>query len=270
MPDMYVSDIHPTRVSKSLVNRVCVDIQASQDNNFLNFVSHPLLVGPLDPYLAKQKMKGREVSAEQQALLDQFDLHTLVERKLRIRQRMIRERNWNGLVFCCTERPYRVDELLWIKEKFGHGVVGPSWPRLVIDTWIDCESPHQSPRVWDLLLDTLPSYPRSSYLTEAEFAAWKEGLGEQITIYRGLLTRADDPTFVHPQRKHASWTLDRDVAAWFAQRWASFRSHEGLVPVVAETTTSKHFMIGPLMARGEHEVIAITKHHLTQIKVTEV
>ena len=81
--------------------------------------------------------------------------------------------------------------------------------------------------------------------------------GDPVTIYRG------EPEAPKRKTRGISWSLDRDVAVFFALRNARGTG------VVIEGTVPRHAVLGYLTEREESEVIVPTKH-ITVIGITSV
>ncbi|MGB6229504.1 MAG: hypothetical protein WBF53_05195 [Litorimonas sp.] len=87
--------------------------------------------------------------------------------------------------------------------------------------------------------------PLRAFLIAANFPR-QTGLGETVTIYRGLVSPWESG------RLDLSWSLDRDTAAWFAMRRTNLR---GAHPTVVKMDIPSLSILWRSDERGEAEVI---------------
>jgi hypothetical protein len=145
----------------------------------------------------------------------------------------LKEKAWNRFVFL-HERPYRLNAFLEIQDQ----LTDTQYWRLLADTWIDTENAWQNRAKWRKLFDS--ERPSSNYLmNETEDNAMRS-LPEKVTIYRGSSFNNE---------KGLSWTLSKEKAEFFAQRFAQRRGK------VYEQEVSKDQILALFFGRGESEVI---------------
>ena len=154
------------------------------------------------------------------------------------------------------ERPYRHDALLnayadwWIPDSDAE-----YWD-VIVSAWIDSENIYQNKYSWKSLLTE--QYANPHLMMDEKEKAFFDSLPEEITIFRGGM---DDKGF--------SWTLDKDKAVWFANRWqmngnlgdksnVTKRHNTNLF----EKTINKNDALAYLNGRGESEIIYIPEEEL--------
>lgn len=162
----------------------------------------------------------------------------------------ITAREWHTAVFV-HERPWRIDALLAIADR----VSDVEYWELVRDTWMDAENIPECQASWDRVLRA----PRGAqeHLTDVEDREELACLPDVVTLFQGRTNVRDDGW---------SWTLDRAVGEWFANRFAMF---ENATPVLASVEIPKVLIHGLLLGRGEREVLVdplvignVTQQHL--------
>ena len=145
----------------------------------------------------------------------------------------LKEKAWNRFVFL-HERPYRLNAFLEIQDQ----LKDTEYWRLLADTWIDTENAWQNRAKWRKLFDSERRF--SNYLmSETEDNAMRS-LPEKVTIYRGSS---------YHNEKGLSWTLSKEKAEFFAQRFSTRRGK------VYEQEVSKDQILALFFGRGESEVI---------------
>lgn len=153
-----------------------------------------------------------------------------------------RKQKWGAYVFS-HHRPYRVDALLSVIQRVG---ISRLW-RLVSDVWIDSESTMQSADEWAEIW--MRAYDKHGNLRKcfkkvmgAKDLRVYETLPDIVTAYRGCFDEYDSMAY--------SWTLDREVAEWFAKR----KRWKGN-PIVAKVEVPKSFVLAYFDGRREAEVV---------------
>ena len=135
------------------------------------------------------------------------------------------------------ERPYRSGALAAIADRLD----GPTYWELLASVWIDSENIVQMRDQWDeLLADTREG--REFMMSDDERAALA-ALPELITVYQGHTDERDDGW---------SWTTDRDIAEWFAGRFANL---EGGEPRMTIGNVARRSVVAYLLRRNEYEVL---------------
>ena len=143
---------------------------------------------------------------------------------------------WHTAVFV-HERPWRIDALVALADR----VSDVEYWELVRDTWVDAENIPECQQAWDQVLRA----PRSAReeLTDLEDRDELAALPDVVTLFQGRTNVRDDGW---------SWTLDREVGEWFANRFAMFENAE---PVLARVEIPKALIHGLFLGRGEREVL---------------
>ena len=140
------------------------------------------------------------------------------------------------------ERPYRLDAMF--KAPMKHLRKNPSefW-KLVGRVWIDTEYPYQHPKKWKQLWGE-PIEGRRACMSEEEIC-FLDTLPEQIEIWRGTSHKRG--------LAGLAWTLDRERAVRFAQRFCS----ESRVPLLAKGIVEKPDVLAYLEKRHEREIVSM-------------
>ena len=167
-----------------------------------------------------------------------------------------KDANWHKFIWL-HERPWRQDALRQIES---HLRPAEYWTH-VRDVWIDSENVWQNFAEWvDMLNDPRPA--QSQIMTAPERKALR-ALPETVKVYRGCQLNLNDDGL--------SWTLDYNLALWFATRHVISTSddeNEDQSPVVlhGEVPRSKilaYFKEG----RGEEEIVV---RHPVHVKVVVI
>ena len=146
------------------------------------------------------------------------------------------------------ERAYRVEAILYALEDWWKPSKKKYW-EVIGFLWIDTENVYENHLAWEQLL--FLEFSDSHLMMDEEDTKFFNELPNTITIYRGGI---DD--------KGYSWTLDKDKAEWFANRWVMngnlgdesnvTNRHE---TNVFEKTINKSDAIAYLSDRNESEII---------------
>ena len=103
------------------------------------------------------------------------------------------------------ERAYRVQSILDALEDWWKPSKKEYW-EVIANVWTDTENVYENHLAWEQLL--FLEFSDSHLMMDEEDTKFFNELPNTITIYRGGI---DD--------KGYSWTLDKDKAEWFANRW---------------------------------------------------
>jgi len=105
-------------------------------------------------------------------------------------------------------KPYRLQALwlLWKKALITRKEMG----KKLGDLYIEDEFPAANCDI-DMLLELFNSAEKEDVMSPEDYAAYNK-LPKQLTIYRGL-------QFDGAKVESMSWTLNKDIAKWFAHRW---------------------------------------------------
>lgn len=133
------------------------------------------------------------------------------------------------------ERPWRLTAILDI----AHEIPDDQWFPLLGRIWTDSENIHQMIDEWNAILEG--NYESARYMGGPDDVAVLEALPDRVTIHRGFTHNGGE--------KGLSWTLDIEIARFFAKRFgASSRIATGVIP--------KDKILAYLSDRGEAEIIA--------------
>jgi|TARA_R110000824_G_scaffold56130_1_gene153931 hypothetical protein len=107
------------------------------------------------------------------------------------------EKEWPSYIFL-HERPYRLDAFVDIEEHLGDA----EYWEFLANVWTDTENAWQNLDVWRKLWNSFRTRPPLELPVDTRF----------VTIYRGVRDLTHDGL---------SWTLNRDSAKWFGNRFGS-------------------------------------------------
>lgn len=159
--------------------------------------------------------------------------------------------DWEQYVFL-HERPYRLDAMFKAPIKRLRKNPSKFW-KLVGPVWRDTEFPHQHPKKWRQLWGE-PIEGRQACMSE-EKICFLDTLPEQIEIWRGTSDKRGFPGL--------AWTLDREKAVWYAQRFCSVSR----VPLLAKGIVEKRDVLAYFEKRDEREIVSM---NVSIISVTEL
>lgn len=201
-------------VAKKSKTKLHPDLQASMTvTEFGSMVHHPFVISPyIDPDFDDDILNGLYAHNKKQAA-------------------EALENGQYGLYVFTHERPYRVDafsEIAELLDKKEH------WS-LFSEVWTDSENIYENRYQWHDLLTGWHDDPQ--LMMDEEDRQYYDKLPDEFTIYRGGV---DDTGL--------SWTLDREIAAWFAKRFKEDHS-------VFEKRIQKKDALAYLSGRSEHEII---------------
>ena len=145
--------------------------------------------------------------------------------------------DWNT-VLILHERPYRVSVLTRVPRDT------PDYWDMVATWWCDTEFPSHHLDVWIELLD----HPDAHRMMDPDERAVFDSLPEVVTVYRGVGAEGGEDGL--------SWTLSREKAEWFAQRFAT----DDDTGWVEERTIRKALITAYVDRRNEREVIVLPRH----------
>jgi hypothetical protein len=152
-----------------------------------------------------------------------------------------REQDWEGFVQL-HERPYRVTALKTLLKK---RVVQFSqlWP-VIGWVWYDTEFPNGEADFWRRVWSSADPLKRSAM--DPDDLVKFDQLPEEVTVWRGV--DCEEAT------EGMSWTLERDVGVYFANR---FRPS---TPILAQGRAKKENIAAYFNARKEAEVVILPEH----------
>lgn len=154
-------------------------------------------------------------------------------------QQAERDQDWM-MVLLLRERPYRVEAFLDIADQI---VSDHEWWDAVRYLWEDTENLHE----WgDDVVRTLLSRPHPEMLMTQEEREFVDQLPDAVTIYRGYVKQGRRSNLIG-----WSWTLDKNKAIWFANRFITSSETARL----ASATVEKGQILGYLSGRNESEIV---------------
>lgn len=115
---------------------------------------------------------------------------------------------------------------------------------LLREAWITQENPNEDINVSHDDIECMFLQCKPEFLMEKEdYEVWKK-LPDVVHIYRGI----------HPNKKHEafSWTLDKEVARWFANRF----DRDGMI---IEKDIRKELIVAYFNIRDEQEIIVMNE-----------
>lgn len=135
---------------------------------------------------------------------------------------------------------------------------GEDYAKVLADAWIRSENPNNDPNLSREKLLSMFKAADPAVLMDADERARLDELGKTVTVYRGV--RSSRPGCV----KALSWTLDQNVAQWFADRY-------GRQGTVYEAKIDKKHIHALFLGRNESEVIVDPKYltDITQVQTME-
>jgi hypothetical protein len=163
-------------------------------------------------------------------------------------------RDWSTYVFH-HERPYRFPALIAAAKKGLKEKPFEFWA-LVGRVWRDSENIHQHLKDWKQLWETAIE-GRRACMSDEDIRIF-DGLPEQIEVWRGTSHKRG--------LAGLSWTLDREKAVWFGQRFCS----ESCVALLAKGTVEKDDVLAYLGERDEREIISMKVSIISVTKFSAV
>lgn len=138
-----------------------------------------------------------------------------------------------------TERPFRL-------EVFYNLIADECEPRkywrLLGELYTDCENIHQNANIWEeLLFGGYVKVLNKTFMGAQNAKLFKE-LPNEMTIYRGTQTE---------YWQGFSWSLSKDKARWFANRYERSSNH----PMLTTAKVNKEDILGYFDGRNEKEVV---------------
>ena len=129
---------------------------------------------------------------------------------------------------------------------------------ILADAWIRSEQPNHDPNLSQRKLLAMFRAADPKILMDAEEREKLEALGDTVTVYRGVHSAKSNGV------KAMSWTLDQDIAEWFAGRY-------GRQGCVYEAKIEKAHICALFLGRNESEVILNPKYltDITQVQTME-
>lgn len=230
---------------------LAVKLSPEVEKQFADMMAQRENPEPLDPELERYREEGviAGLGAIRHPLVYSIGHHPVENARLNMMLRAKREaiaeataqRDYGTIVWL-YERPWRLNAFMGIAPHLPNATY---W-RLLGDLWTDSENIYQCFADWREVLTGRSTRLRSHMMNDMDRALWRKLRRSRgvVPVWRG---------FAGKGRDGMSWTLDRERAVWFAQRFAGAR--QGKAYVAAGTVEGRH-IIAYFNVRGESEVVA--------------
>jgi hypothetical protein len=163
-------------------------------------------------------------------------LNTQLEHKSGAVSAAAQNGNWDKYIML-HERPHRAEALAATADSMSDG---DYWKTLAW-VWVDSENISEQQDLWETLLGA--DRKCQEQMMDADEQNTLAGLPEQFDVYQGHTGDSDDGW---------SWTIDIDVALFFAHRYATLRKQ---TPMITRGTVERGSVIAYLARRGEQEIL---------------
>ncbi len=203
----------------------------------------------LQPYLSTHPVLGAVLqhplvySVPYHAMMAGLLNAQLAQKELRLSE-AVSSGNW-PLAIALHERPWRAQAIA----EHASAMNDASYWRVVAWAYTDSENVNENFELWGELLNA-DRPARNLMMTPAERRVLARQ-PKQITVFRGDVRK--EPT-------DYSWTIDRDVAVWFAKRTA--RMERAPLGLLVEGVVEKEHVIAYKGSRNESELIVAPCHVL--------
>lgn len=160
--------------------------------------------------------------------------------KIKHRDKSLRDQKWPSYIFI-HERPWRLHAFTQIMEQ----LEDDDYWKLLADIWIDSENIWQNLDSWTFLF----AHRKNPHaMMDADDLKLFEQLSDSssILIFRGCKAH---------NREGLSWSLKRDVAEKFAERFDVEQDH-----MIAIGYCSKKDIISLFVGRNESEIVVLPEH----------
>ena len=146
-------------------------------------------------------------------------------------------------IYMMTNKPYGMTFLKYS----AHHLSKKDFSQILADAWIRSENPNDDPNLSQAKLLSLFQSAEPSHLMSQDELNTLNDLDSTVTVYRGVTS------FNAKNVKALSWTLDRNVAEWFASRF----DEDG---TVYQAQIDKPHIYAYFDGRNESEVIVDPKY----------
>jgi hypothetical protein len=143
----------------------------------------------------------------------------------------------------------------WLLLEHADDLLLPEFWQGVADAWADCDRQSLTKTDWRYLWTDVwvGDEDRWAHVMNDEERAQFEQLPERVAVYRGVwMTELKDGQYWGNEISGMSWTLDRDLAHWFAGRY-------GEQGCVFGGTVLRRRILALLQERDESEVVVLPK-----------
>jgi hypothetical protein len=215
------------------------------NNDLASLLSRKEALNPnLRPYIRKGPLGQMLNHPLVQEIIYREEMNALYNERYKHKVESLAEaidkKKWHTVLFL-HERPYRLDALLQHHRRMSD----EEYWSCVGSVWVDSENIWQAYPVWRDLWES-PRPGKHLVMDEAEQAAMA-ALPDSMKVYRGV--HGKGVTKVR-KRTGLSWTLDKDKAEWFANRYQQ-SPQKVLEGIVKKSDVHAHFT-----ARNENEIVA--------------
>lgn len=175
-----------------------------------------------------------------------FFINQFVKQQTERAEEALKEKDYSSFIWT-HERPFRLNAILEIARFCTPKLKA----ELLSHIWTDCEFPHINEDTWRMLFKQIRN--SNHLMTDEELKAYNKLDPTLVTVYRGVSIKP---------YSGISWTLDKDKALWFANRFSDGDKQFLLTAVVP---TEK--IIALLNGRGESECIIADKIYFTHEEI---
>lgn len=186
----------------------------------MNFIKHPLIC---TLYLGSDQEKEL--------------LNKALEKRLELSQSLLEKEDFFGYL-TLIERPFRFSEMF----KHFFDIKKEDLAQIVEWVWIDSEDPCVNLEAWELIFNHCQGM---KVFEESK----KELPSGKFKVYRGTKEGVED--------KGISWTLNKEIAEFFANRY--FTKKIDGAPLIKEMEITKEDVLFYTNKRNEEEVIILPK-----------
>lgn len=194
-----------------------------------------------DPVLGEVLKHPLVYSVPYHAMLAKWTNAMLAQKTVAIEEAS-RKQDWHRVVFL-HERPWRIDAF----SRHASQMTDEQYWSLLGQIYTDSENVAENFELWGAMLCAARPQ-REAMMAEQEHAVLK-ALPAEVEVFRGDIRRTPSDY---------SWTLDRDVAHWFAERTARMENRR--CALVLTGRLCKEDVLAYKDNRSEKEIIALPQH----------
>lgn len=228
----------------TIVNKIINEAEESEDlNSYMDILNTKEDLDPeLAMYLTHDTRIGDMIRHPLvQSIMHSPMLNAMVNKQFKWKKKAtteaLEQKDFARYIFL-YERPYRLDAFVTIKD----GLPDKDYWELLGEIWTDSENIWQNKATWKKLLSSKRA-GRNNIMSPEELKVFKK-LPDIVTVYRGHQGK---------NKTGFSFTLDKDKADWFANRWKS----AGTTGKTDTVQVPKSKIIAYFSGRGESEVVII-------------
>lgn len=219
--------------SVKMVARALLNTDIHQTELSPIVVQHPFTSSGFNMVMINGEPKCVDITADNEAL-DEW--RKMVSEQIRSAKNAFE-------IYMMTNKPYGMTFLKYAS----HHLSKKDFSEILADAWIRSENPNNDPNLTQHeLLSMFQSAESKHLMSQAEMNTL-DALDATITVYRGITS------YNAKNVKALSWTLDRNVAEWFATRF----DEDG---TVYQAQIAKSHIYAYFNGRNESEVIVDPKY----------